>query len=245
MAELAHFSVLAMMAAIMLARGLAAEDPQAALVGEGCSPNKYVNAKAFTANLDSVLKSLLSNLSSDGFATAMENKYGKTDPVYGLAACRKYLSAHECSECVQEAAEQAARLAKVYCSNPNGIRIHLDGCFLRYENNSFYDQDVDAGNYVYCASANASDPHKFFKTAQALARKLIQKAIANNGYAVGSTDGSLYGLAQCWPYLKGSCENCLTTSQYQLLTCPPRIEGRGLEAGCFMRYSTYKFFSHN
>jgi len=229
----------------MIALGLAVNS-EFALVGEGCSPHKYVNATAFTDNLNSVLHYLLYKVSSNGFATSMQNKSGKTDPVYGLAVCRKYLNARECSECVQEAANQAARLVKAHCSKPNGVRIHLNGCFLRYENNSFYDEDVDAGNYNNCTSTIASDPEAFSLTAQNLSRQLIRNASANNGYAVGSIDGSLYGLAQCWVSLvTGSCETCLTAAQNQLLTCPPRIEGRGLEAGCFMRYSNYSFFPYN
>jgi len=126
------------------------------LVGEGCSPHMTVNPTAFTDNPDSVLQSLLSNLSSDGFATSMRINSGKTDPVYGLAVCRKYLSARECSQCVKEAAIQA----KAVCPQSNGARIHLDGCLLRYENNTFYSQDVDAENYVYCASTDYNDPSK-------------------------------------------------------------------------------------
>eukprot|EP00253_Pinus_taeda_P013012 PITA_13012 len=238
MVELAHFPLLVTMAAIMTAVNLAAFDPQTTLVGEGCSPHKYVNTTSFTNNLDSVLQSLISNLSSDGFATSMQIDSGKTDPVYGLAVCRRYLNASECSQCVKEASIQA----KALCPQVNGARIHLDGCLLRYENNTFYSQDVDAGDYVYCAGTNSIDAH----TAQVLSAQLIANASENNGYAVGSIDGSLYGLVQCWSSLTiSSCQRCMTEAQNQLLTCPPKSEGRGLEAGCFMRYSTYSFFTYN
>jgi len=167
---------------------------------------------------------------------------GKTDPVYALAVCRKYLSAPECSQCVKEAATQA----KALCPQANGARIHLDGCLLRYENNTFYSQDVDGGNYVYCGSTDYNDPETFLQRAQDLYTQLITNASKNNGYAVGSIDGSLYGLVQCWPSLtNSSCQRCWTEAQNRLLTCPPKREGRDLEAGCFMRYSTYSFFTHN
>eukprot|EP00253_Pinus_taeda_P023922 PITA_23922 len=237
MAELAHFPLLLIMAAIMIAVGVAADDPQSKLVGEGCSPHMYVNATAFTDNLDSVLQSLFSNLSSDGFATSMQIDSGKTDPVYGLAVCRRYLNASECSQCVKEASIQA----KAVCPQVNGARIHLDGCLLRYENNTFYSQDVDPGNYASCAGTNSIDS----QTAQVLSAQLINNASENNGYAVGSIDGSLYGLVQCWPSLTiSSCQRCMTEAQNKLLTCPPQSEGRGLEAGCFMRYSTCSFFTN-
>jgi hypothetical protein len=242
MAEVAHFLFLVSM---MIAVGLAADDPQSALLGEGCSNEatySYVNATAFQENQDAVFASFRSNLSSNGFANSMQNKFGNTDPVYGLAVCRKYLSANECLECVTAAETQV----KEYCPRSNGGRIHLDGCFLRYENTSFYGQDVDPGASAHCASTNDSDPQTFSQRATTLSSQLIANASSNNSYATGSIDGSLYGLAQCWPTLTNtSCLGCLTEARNQLLTCLPKREGRGLEAGCFMRYSTYSFFTDN
>eukprot|EP00253_Pinus_taeda_P018363 PITA_18363 len=240
MAHLAHFAFLV---AMMISVGLAADGPQSALVGEGCSNPKtytYVNVTEFQEIQKAVFVSLNSNLSSDGFATS--SKSGKTDAVYGLAVCRKYLTANECLECVMEAETQV----KAYCPKSNGGRVHLDGCFLRYENTSFYGDDVDAGASSYCGSTNDTDPQTFSQRVTALSRNLIQNASANNGYATGSIDGSLYGVAQCWPTLTTSiCQGCLTEAQNQLLTCLPKREARGLEAGCFMRYSTYSFFTDN
>lgn len=196
----------------------------------------YVNSTAFSDNLDSVLQSLFSNLSTDGFATSMQIDSGKTDPVYGLAVCRRYLNASECSQCVKE----ASILAKTVCPQVNGARIHLDGCFLRYENNSFYSEALDPADDAYCAGTNSIGA----QTAQVLSAQLINNTLENNGYAVGSTNGSLYGLVQCWPSLNiSSCQRCMTEAQTKLLTCPPQSEGRGIEAGCFMRYSTYSFFT--
>uniref|UniRef100_A0A0D6QRZ0 Protein kinase domain-containing protein n=1 Tax=Araucaria cunninghamii TaxID=56994 RepID=A0A0D6QRZ0_ARACU len=58
---------------------------------------------------------------------------------------------------------------------------------------------------------------------------------------------SVYALAQCWPTLtNATCQECLQDAQRILSDdCLPRHDGRGLEAGCFMRYSTYPFFSDN
>lgn len=243
MAELVHFPLLVIMLAIMVAVNLAADDPQTTLVGKGCSPYMYVNATAFNDTLDSVLQSLFSNLSSDGFATSMQIDSRKTDPVNGLAVCRKYLNAGECLQCVKEAAEQAIKLCP---TTSNGVRVHLDGCFLRYENYTFYSQDVDSADIFYCPGTNSSDSQTFPQRAKDLSTQLITNASKSNGYAVGSIDGSLYGLVQCWPSLtSSSCQRCMTEAQNQLLNCPPQSEGRGLEAGCYMRYSTYSFFTDN
>eukprot|EP00253_Pinus_taeda_P004252 PITA_04252 len=242
MAEVAYLPFLV---AMIIAVSLAEDDPQSALDVERCSHEQmytFVNVTAFQENQNAVFASFRPNLSSYGFADSMQIKFGKTDPVYGLAVCRKYLSAQECSECVSAAEAQI----KDYCTQSNGGRIHLDGCFLRYENTSFYGQDLDYGQSHLCASTNDSDPQTFSQRATALSRRLVENASVNNGYATGSIDGSLYGLAQCWPTLtNSSCQRCLAEAQNQLLTCLPNHESRGLEAGCFMRYSTYSFFTGN
>ena len=103
MAEVVHFPFLVIMAAIMIAVNLAADDPKTTLMGERCNPHMYVNATLFTDNTDSVLQSLLSNLSSDGFATSMQIDSRKMDHVYGLAVFRNYLNARECSKCMKVA----------------------------------------------------------------------------------------------------------------------------------------------
>ena len=129
MAKFTHFAFLGMIIAVALAN----DDPQFEQVDQiGCSDQQkytYVNATAFQENRDSVLASLLSGLSEDGYSTNYEDRAGKTDPVYGIAVCRKYLNARECSECFTK----AANLMKERCSRSNGGRIHLDSCFLHYE----------------------------------------------------------------------------------------------------------------
>lgn len=79
-----------------------------------------------------------------------------------------------------------------------------------------------------------------------LGRNLSLQAPSNNGFSVGSViDGnvSVYGLAQCWKFVNGSeCQNCLNDTAVRIGSCPPKEEGRGLNAGCYFMYSTDKFF---
>eukprot|EP01018_Ginkgo_biloba_P034026 Gb_11949 [translate_table: standard] len=227
-----------------------AADPQTALVGNGCSGDdyKYVNATAFNENLNAVLTSLRSNISKTGFATSEQTK-GTTDPVYGLAQCRNYLASNDCQQCYAQAEKQI----RTYCSSQkyNGGRIHLDGCFLRYENTSFFTQGTDGGASNYCGSINDSEPQEFSEKAQMLLTKLITNASTNGGYTIGSiavesSSEAIYGLANCWPSLSSStCNECLQDALIQVKKCFQSSNGRGLEAGCFMRYSTSDFFSNN
>ncbi|KAH9290254.1 hypothetical protein KI387_034371 [Taxus chinensis] len=228
-------------------RALAADDPQATLLGAGCSDEityTYRNFTVFDENRATVFTNLASILSSNGsgFANSTSSKAGMTDPVFGLVQCRKYLTLNECLQCFDEAQIQI----KDACPRSNGARIHFDGCFLRYENTSFFGQAVDDGFSDFCASTNDTNPTEFTQRAQTLLSELITNASASDGYAVGSVD-SLYGLAQCWDSVENvTCQGCLKSAQDILLQeCVPRQEGRGLEAGCFMRYATYSFFSDN
>eukprot|EP00253_Pinus_taeda_P008027 PITA_08027 len=242
MMEVVHVAFWAVMAAmnIMALVGLAANDSQFPFVGKYCSPQQ-TNSTAFYANREAVLASLGRNLSADGFATLMQNKAGKTDPVYCLAVCQKYLSASDCSECYTDSVYQF----KTNCNQSIGGLVHLDGCFLRCENTKFYKQAVNNWTSFYCDSINDRNTQIFNQRTLALLTQLKTNASANNSYAAGSIDaGYVYGLAQCWPSLtNASCQDCLTEAQKQIVSnCLPRRGGRGLEAGCFLRYSTRSFF---
>lgn len=71
----------------------------------------------------------------------------------------------------------------------------------------------------------------------------------NSGlFSVGSltkNNLTLYGLAQCWEYLNSSaCSSCLANAVSKLSSCPPKIEGKVMSAGCYLRYSTQKFYNN-
>jgi hypothetical protein len=109
-------------------------------------------------NLDAVLQSLRSNLSSDGFATSMQNKFWQNGSCLWSCSVSEVFKRQR----VLRMRHGSGDSSKSKLSQSNGGRIHLDGCFLRYENTSFYGQDVDPGASAYCASTNDSDPQTFF-----------------------------------------------------------------------------------
>eukprot|EP00253_Pinus_taeda_P012391 PITA_12391 len=237
MAEVTKFFTSAISAAVMITVAIATDNPEYKQDDRiRCNPiYAEANGTAFWQSLDSVLESLPQNISSDGYDISFQNKFS------GVAVCRNYLTTDECSDCVKE----AGRRIKALCLKYLGGWIHLDGCFLDYENHKYKSLQAEVVSAIYlCFSTNDSDPQEFSQTATALSRQLIENASANNGYATGSIDGSLYGLAQCWPpFYRKYCQQCLLQAQAQLLRCPPMVEGRGLGTSCFMRYSTYSFFS--
>lgn len=53
----------------------------------------------------------------------------------------------------------------------------------------------------------------------------------------------VFALAQCWATLdKGACERCLSEAGKKVQECVPAAEGTSLFTGCFLRYSTRKFY---
>ncbi|KAJ7953581.1 putative Kinase [Quillaja saponaria] len=57
---------------------------------------------------------------------------------------------------------------------------------------------------------------------------------------------SVYGLAQCWEFVNASaCRNCLAEGVDKIGSCPSKEEGRVLNAGCYLRYSTFKFYNNS
>lgn len=70
------------------------------------------------------------------------------------------------------------------------------------------------------------------------------KAVAKGGgFAVGGGEG-VYALAQCWKTVSSEgCRDCLRKAVKEVKGCLPNREGRALNAGCYLRYSTEKFYN--
>ncbi|GLJ26032.1 hypothetical protein SUGI_0499250 [Cryptomeria japonica] len=132
----------------------AADDPQITYLGSGCSESlnrTYKNFTAFNNNQAVVFGSLASNLSSNGshFATSVIDN-GTADPVYGLVQCRQYLTPNECLQCFTAAKAKV----KEFCPKSNGAKIHLHGCFLRFENDTFFDGREHGGDAENCSTVS-------------------------------------------------------------------------------------------
>ncbi|XP_060196261.1 cysteine-rich receptor-like protein kinase 2 isoform X2 [Lycium barbarum] len=166
------------------------------------------------------------------------------DTNYGLGQCYGDLSLPDCIICYAE-----ARAVLPECFPFNGGRIYLDGCFMRMENYTFYDQYLGPEDRRVCG--NRTTKGSLF---QQNARLAIQQAVANarsnNGYAgaqvsvPGHSKETAYVLADCWKSLStNSCAACLQNASASMLGCLPLSEGRALYTGCFMRYSDTNFLN--
>ncbi|KAK1361846.1 putative cysteine-rich receptor-like protein kinase 3-like [Heracleum sosnowskyi] len=226
----------------------ASSQPQINLLNQGCSTYNATNLSRFFGNLNGTMSDLRGQLLNENrhFATAQQAR--SSDPVYGMVQCRNYLSIRDCVACFDAAVSLIRN-----CSAANGARVIYDGCFLRYESNSFYDQTTLPGNVGLCGNRTVSQATNFDTAVNGLLGDLQIATPKISGFfatstrqIAGSTVGAVYAIAQCAETLsKAGCLDCLTVAYSNLKTCPPEADGRAVDAGCFLRYSDTAFFPDN
>uniref|UniRef100_A0A2N9ILQ4 Cysteine-rich receptor-like protein kinase 2 n=1 Tax=Fagus sylvatica TaxID=28930 RepID=A0A2N9ILQ4_FAGSY len=167
------------------------------------------------------------------------------DANYGLGQCYGDLSLIDCQLCYAE-----ARTALPQCFPGKAGRIHLDGCFLRYDNYSFFEEYTGPGDRAICGNNTIKENSTFEEsTKQAMSRAIVaapnQKGHATAQEAVlGAVNETVYVMADCWRSLNASfCKACLENASALILECLPGSEGRAVKTGCFLRYSDKDFFN--
>ncbi|KAK1273637.1 Cysteine-rich receptor-like protein kinase 2 [Acorus gramineus] len=214
-------------------------DPQTNLLNIGCSQYNASNPADFISKLNQTFSDLRSQINaSTRFATAQR------PPVYSLFQCRPYLSTSDCLACLSVAVSRIRN-----CSG-NGARVIFDGCFLRYESNSFFDQTTLPGNVGLCSNRTvAAGAAAFDSAAVTLLSDLAEATPKIRGYFAAAEGGggtAVYGAAQCAETVSESgCGDCLAVALGNIKSCPPDAEGRAVDAGCFLRYSVSAFFDSN
>lgn len=91
-------------------------------------------------------------------------------------------------------------------------------------------------------SVEANGLVEFQESVGYLVGNLTKFAVSNKGFGVMEVKG-VFGLAQCWNTVSSDgCRKCLEKAGRGVRGCLPSREGRGLNAGCYLRYSDKKFF---
>lgn len=124
----------------------------------------------------------------------------------------------------------------------------FDRCYLRYDDYNFFNESLSPVDSAVCATEQFSGNTSAFESyVTEVGKNLSLGAPENGGFLVGSVtrgNASVYGLAQCWRFTD-DCGKCLNDSFSRVISCPPRKEGRAISAGCYLRYSTEKFYYNN
>ncbi|XP_027368856.1 cysteine-rich receptor-like protein kinase 1 [Abrus precatorius] len=161
---------------------------------------------------------------------------GSGNPMYALGQCHRDLNLTQCYTCFGQSRQLLSR-----CMPKTAGRIYLDGCFLRYDNYSFFRESLDPSHDInVCESRNPLGNDGDKRVASVILN--VTQAASERKFAVDEGEG-VFALAQCWETLdKWNCERCLREAGRKLQECVPAAEGRSLFTGCFFRYSTRKFY---
>ncbi|KAE8696172.1 Cysteine-rich receptor-like protein kinase 42 [Hibiscus syriacus] len=220
-------------------------DPRITNVGLFCGDSQPPHGTNYVPNFTELMKQLSNQMNDNHFASYHLNS---TPPMYGLAQCHEDLDHTDCLLCHAEARTRIPRCL------PRSARIFLDGCFLRYEyNQDFFHESVsptfDTANCSSNNNATTLDRDRnsrmisFGRNVDHAVGNVTSIALRRNGFGVVGMDG-VYALAQCWDSLTpAECQQCLQNASETVRRCVPNDEGRALNAGCYLRYSTTRFYT--
>ncbi|MCO5547312.1 hypothetical protein L7F22_000760 [Adiantum nelumboides] len=193
-------------------------------------------SSTYSRNLDTALRYLTdSSLHGARYDKITAPGSGAGNTVYAMFQCRGDLGLDLCWECMRNA---TVRLSQRESPNSLGARIQLDGCYLRYDNQSFFQLDT-AFAIGYCY-AQSSDPAALQAIAD-LVEKVTKLAPQQGGFAAASAYGE-YTAAQCLGYLSElECSACLTTVPYRTV-CNATLGEQVHLTSCYYRFEPYSFF---
>lgn len=162
----------------------------------------------------------------------------------------KDLTRRDCDLCFAQCKTQILRCLP-FQRLTRGGRLFYDGCYLRYDDYMFFNESLSSVEQTVCRNQTfVGDRDLFRRNVGELVRNLSVEGVRNDGFAVGFVGGrgnlTVYGLAQCWEFVNGSsCERCLVDSVEKIRDCVPKVQGRVLNSGCYMRYSLEKFYNNS
>ncbi|KAI5070530.1 hypothetical protein GOP47_0014873 [Adiantum capillus-veneris] len=189
----------------------------------------------FTRNLNNALHNFTA-LTSQGSKYAISTATGSSgqDNLYAVFQCRGDLSTQSCTECVQNVTTSLPEA----CPEAVGAQVRLEGCLLRYDNQSFFGLDTSSIIYA-CNPYNTSDAVTL-RLIGDLVDNVTNEAPKRGGWASASASG-LYAAAQCLGYLdEAECSQCLLSYSYRV-ACDSRLGGQVYLPSCNYRYEAYNF----
>ncbi|KAF7806067.1 cysteine-rich receptor-like protein kinase 1 [Senna tora] len=211
-----------------------------------CGSSQYHDGQNLIQIFLSLMDILANKVNEKGWAA--ESIYGTSFAMYALGQCHHDLDSKQCVACFTKARESLPK-----CLPSLSGRIYLDGCFLRYDNYQFFNESKDEthdkcdcqGPPKYVQD-NPSFKLGFEKQVMSVVSNVTKDA-AKHKFAVGRKRGGVekvFALAQCWETVdEMKCKDCLERASQSIHECVPGAEGKCMYTGCFMRYSTTKFFN--
>lgn len=221
-------------------------DPRATEAALICTNRTALSQErpTFVANFLAAVDTLTPLIATQRYAAVVNGTGNNT--VYAFGECMEDLTQTDCNLCFAQCKTQVLRCLP-FQKGTRGGRIFYDGCYLRYDDHDFLNETLSAEDTTVCGNQTfVGNGTVFSANADQLVRNLSVEAPKNDGFSVGSVNKgnvTVYGLAQCWEFAnRTGCEEYLANAVNMIGSCTPKGEGRALMAGCYMRYSTQKFY---
>ncbi|XP_022146427.1 cysteine-rich repeat secretory protein 12-like isoform X2 [Momordica charantia] len=196
----------------------------------GCTQQKYIPGSPFDSNLNLLLGRLVGTAASSAYANFTVLGSTPQDTIYGLYQCRGDLNSGDCSRCVAGA---VSRLGTV-CTDACGGALQLEGCFVKYDNRSFFGAEDKTLVVRKCGPPIGSNSGALTRLDAALA----YLATGGGTYRVGGA-GEVQSTAQCIGDLSVSeCQDCITDAIGRLKSaCGASAWGDVYLAKCYTRFT--------
>ncbi|KAG6392302.1 hypothetical protein SASPL_146517 [Salvia splendens] len=228
---------------LLIPRDLFAQDLSRATCG---SNGNYSSNSAYSANLDTTLSSLSTDIGNDGFYNASTGQ--GPDRVNAAALCRGDVQLDVCRECVQNG---VSRL-EGSCPVQKEAVFWDEFCTLRYSNATVYGTMESRPVYSLMNTQNVTNPDRFRSDLRTLLDDLRRRAAGGSstrkvaaGNATGPDFQMIFGLVQCSPDLSSQdCTSCLVGAISGIpQCCDGKRGGRVLWPSCNLRFETVPFFN--
>ncbi|CAI9092964.1 OLC1v1028350C1 [Oldenlandia corymbosa var. corymbosa] len=224
-------------------------DPRATEAALVCTNRTAAQSdrQVYVANFLAAMDAITPLIGRQGYGGVVNGTGNNT--VYAFGQCMKDLSQTDCNLCIAQCKTQILRCLP-FQKLTTGGKLFYDGCYLRYDDYMFFNESLGFGDKSVCGANDFTGNQSLFgSNVRELVRVLDVGGNRNGGFFTGNVSrGNLtvYGLAQCWELVNGTgCQRCLADSVSKINSCPPKDEGRVLNTGCYMRYSTQKFFDNS
>lgn len=245
MGKLVHqVSILITVIVTLLQVDRSSGEPRTKTIRIMCGNTRENNATIFVPNFVATMENISNQMRTSGYGIAVTGS--GLDANYGLAQCYGDLSLLDCVLCYAE-----ARTVLPQCFPVNGGRIYLEGCYMRSQNFSFFEEYTGPSDTAVCGNTTLKN-NAFQETARRAVMSAVTDATRNKNYYFArakmavprAANESAYVLADCWRTLnESSCRACLENASASILGCLPWSEGHALNTGCYMRYSDTNFLN--
>lgn len=224
-------------------------EPRSTEAAQICS-NKTApesNRQPYLSNFLATMDSISPLISQQRYGAVINGTGNNT--VYTFGECMKDLSQSDCNLCFAQCKAQIMR-CRPFQRLTKGARLFFDGCYLRYDDYMFFNESLSSEDRTVCGGDDFGGNRTQFRASVVeLGRNLRDEGVKNEGFFTGSVSSgnlTVYGLGQCWEFVNGrGCVDCLENAVSRIGLCPPKVEGRALNSGCYLRYSTTKFYNNS